>query len=300
MLPVYHIFGYHSITMPELPEVETVARGLRTHIQGKTIKNVVVLEKKKFRGTLAQLKKYVFGKKVTAITRRAKWLILELSSGYGFVIHLKMTGQLLYNDTYLGGHTMNHEKVQTLPNSHTRVIFEFQDTSKLYFQDMRKFGYVELYSKKEIEHYFIQKKLGIEPLDHQFTFNYFHTQLQRHSKTTIKAALLNQSIVAGLGNIYVDDTCWQAKIQPIRKISSLTAAEFKALYQASKKIITEAIKLGGTSFSHYYRVDGTLGQYWQKRKVYGRTGEPCTRCKTPIKKTRCAGRGTHYCPGCQV
>lgn len=291
--------------MPELPEVETVARGLHTHIQGKTIKNVIVLEKKKFKGTPAQLKKYAVGKPVTAITRRAKWLILELSSGYGFVIHLKMTGQLLYQANhdnqglFLGGHTMSHEKIHKLPSSHTRVVFEFQDQSRLYFQDMRKFGYVEFYSPAEIEQYFIQKKLGLEPLDKAFTFNYFRTQLQRHSKTTIKAVLLNQSIIAGLGNIYVDDTCWQAKVKPTRLVSSLTIVEQKALFQASKKIITEAIKLGGTSFSHYYRVDGTLGQYWQKRKVYGRTGEPCIRCTTLIKKTRCAGRGTHYCPKCQ-
>lgn len=300
--------------MPELPEVETVAQGLRTHIQGKIIKNVVVIESKKFKGTPAQLKKYVLGKKVTAIVRRAKWLILELSSGYGFVIHLKMTGQLLYTSLpvrrdrsrpapttqFLGGHTMNNQAVHSLPNSHTRVVFEFQDQSRLYFQDMRKFGYVELCSQENIEQYFIQKKLGVEPLDKAFTFDYFRTQLQRHSKTTIKAVLLNQSIVAGLGNIYVDDTCWQAKVKPTRLVSTVTIGEQKALFQANKKIITEAIKLSGTSFSHFYRVDGTLGQYWQKRKVYGRTGEPCKRCKTLIKKTRCAGRGTHFCPECQV
>lgn len=290
--------------MPELPEVETVAKGLRTHVQGKTIVNVIINDKKKFKGTPKELKQFVFGKKITGIARRAKWLVLELSSGYGFVIHLKMTGQLLYQDNhvnqgvFLGGHTMNNEKT-SLPSSHTRVIFEFNDQSKLYFQDMRKFGYVELYSAKELEDYFTQKKLGIEPMDKAFTLNYFTEQLQHHANTTIKAVLLNQSIVAGLGNIYVDDTCWTAKVKPMRKVSTLTPTEIKALYTATKKVLNEAIKLGGTSFSHYYRVDGTLGQYWHKRKVYGRTGEPCLRCKTLITKTRCAGRGTHYCEKCQ-
>jgi len=292
--------------MPELPEVETVAQGLRAYVVGKTITALTIHEQKKFKGTTSEIKKFVLKKKVTSIERKAKWLILHLSSGYSFVIHLKMTGQLLYqtkkNHTwqpkFLGGHTMGQEQTH-LPNSHTRVEFDLSDHSKLFFQDMRKFGYVELYSAIELEKYFLEKDLGLEPLDKNFTLDYFTSQLKSHGATTIKAVLLNQSLIAGIGNIYADDTCWQAKVKPTRKVKTLTLTEQKALHQACSKILTEAIKLGGTSFSHYYQVDGKLGSYWNKRKVYDRTGEPCQRCKTIIKKTRCAGRGTHYCPNCQ-
>ncbi|MBI4407574.1 MAG: bifunctional DNA-formamidopyrimidine glycosylase/DNA-(apurinic or apyrimidinic site) lyase [Candidatus Kerfeldbacteria bacterium] len=287
--------------MPELPEVETVANGLRKYVVGKTITKLVVHEHKKFKGTATEIKKFVLKKKIVGVDRKAKWLVVNLNSGYGFVIHLKMTGQLLYTDKqpkFLGGHTMGKEQT-TLPNNHTRVEFIFTDGSKLFFQDMRKFGYVELYPAADIEHYFIQKKLGIEPIEPTYTFDYFCTVLQKRKRTSIKAVLLNQQAIAGIGNIYADDICWQARVKPTRRVSTLTRAEQRALYQASHDILREAIKLGGTSFSHYYRVDGKTGSYWNKRKVYDRTGEPCRRCKTIIKKTRCAGRGTHFCPTCQ-
>lgn len=287
--------------MPELPEVETLARGLRKYVVGKTIARVEVRERKKFRGTPSQLRRQVAGKKVTGVSRRAKWLCLELASHYCFVIHLKMTGQLLYDNgqpKFLGGHTMGQAQTY-LPNSHTRVVFHFTDSSRLFFQDMRKFGYVELYNPTEAEAYFILKKLALEPIAKAFTFDYFSKQLKRHPNTSIKAMLLNQSAIAGLGNIYADDTCWAARIKPMRRVRSLTLAERRAVFAASRTIVREAIRLGGTSFSHYYQVDGRIGSYWSKRKVYDRTGDPCRRCRTLIKKTRCAGRGTHYCPRCQ-
>ncbi|MBI2415036.1 MAG: bifunctional DNA-formamidopyrimidine glycosylase/DNA-(apurinic or apyrimidinic site) lyase [Candidatus Kerfeldbacteria bacterium] len=282
--------------MPELPEVETVARGLRRYVQGQTIQKVRVVEKKKFRGTPAQLHRVVYGQKISAIERRGKWLVLQLTSHYGFVIHLKMTGQLLYDQQFLGGHTMGQEQFNS---NHTRVIFELANGGRLFFQDMRKFGYVELYSPTELADYFVKKKLGIEPFDSSFTFSYWKNQLRRHSNTSVKALLLNQSIIAGIGNIYADDICWTARVRPQRRVRSLRLAEQQAIVQAIKKVLAEAITLGGTSFSHYYRVDGQLGQYWQRRKVYGRTGERCRRCHQPIKKIRCAGRGTHYCAACQ-
>ena len=212
-----------------------------------------------------------------------------------------MTGQLLYKKTtpkFLGGHTMKKEQI-TIPNTHTRVEFQFTDGSTLYFQDMRKFGYVELYSDHALEQYFLEKKLGVEPLDKRFTFAYFNEQLKRHGSTSIKAVLLNQSLIAGIGNIYADDICWLAKVKPMRTVDNLTTIEQKNIHAACKTILREAIRLGGTSFSHYYKIDGQLGSYWEKRKVYGWTGEPCRRCHGRIKKTRCAGRGTHYCTNCQ-
>lgn len=287
--------------MPELPEVETVARGLRKYVVGKTITNLKVYEKKKFKGTPAEIKRFVLVKKIVSVERKAKWLVINLKSGYGFVIHLKMTGQLLYQDKqpkFLGGHTMGKEQTN-LPNHHTRVEFTLSDKSKLFFNDMRKFGYVELYSSSDIEQYFISKDLGIEPIQKTFTLDYFENTLRRRKNTSLKAVLLNQQAIAGIGNIYADDICWQAKVKPMRRVGTLTATERKAVFTASRDILKEAIQLGGTSFSHYYRVDGKTGSYWNKRKVYDRDGEPCSRCKAIIKKTRCAGRGTHYCPQCQ-
>lgn len=287
--------------MPELPEVETLARGLQKYVVGKTIRRLVVHERKKFKGTPAELKRFVVGKKITHVSRQAKWLVIHFSSMYNFVVHLKMTGQLLYQKTsakFLGGHTMGKEHT-TLPNAHTRVEFIFTDGSKLFFQDMRKFGYVELYSDAALEEYFQEKKLGPEPLAKAFTFDYLNTQLRRHGSTSIKAVLLNQSIIGGIGNIYADDICWRAKVKPMRTVDNLTLVERKRIHAACKIILREAIRLGGTSFSHYYKVDGQVGSYWEKRKVYGRTGEPCRRDHSLIKKTRCAGRGTHYCTRCQ-
>lgn len=293
--------------MPELPEIETLGNGLRKTIKGKTIKSVRVLEKKKFKGTPTELRKFVFDKKITSISRYAKWLTLDLSSGYHFVIHLKMTGQLLYQDKkhpyFLGGHSMSggavYTESPTFPNSHTRVVFEFSDGSTLYFQDMRKFGYVELYSDNATKEYFEKKKLGREPIANDYTLEYFENQLQRRKNTNIKAALLDQTVVAGIGNIYADDALYTAKIKPSRVVRNLTATERKVLHKATTKVLTQAIAAGGTSFSHYYQLDGTLGSYWKQRKVYQRTGLPCKRCATPIIKTRVAGRGTHYCPNCQ-
>jgi formamidopyrimidine-DNA glycosylase len=169
----------------------------------------------------------------------------------------------------------------------------------LFFQDMRKFGYVKLYSNSALEQYFIAKKLAKEPTADDFSFDYFNQQLQRHRRAQIKAVLLNQSAIAGIGNIYADDICWQAHLKPPRRVYTLTQAERRTLHSACKKIITQAIQLGGTSFSHYYKIDGQLGSYWNKRKVYDRVGQPCRRCGSAIKKTRCAGRGTHYCSACQ-
>jgi formamidopyrimidine-DNA glycosylase len=287
--------------MPELPEVETVARGLRKYVVGKTIVDLKVFEKKKFKGTAAEIKKFVLNKKIIGVDRKAKWLVINLNSGYGFVIHLKMTGQLLYQDKqpkFLGGHTMGKEQT-TLPNPHTRVQFKLKGGSQLFFNDMRKFGYVELYSSADIEHYFVSKQLGIEPIQKTYTLEYFNNALKRRKSTSLKAVLLNQQAIAGIGNIYADDICWQAQVKPMRRVNTLTSSERKAIFEASRAILKEAIQQGGTSFSHYYRVDGKTGSYWERRKVYDRDGEPCHRCKTIIKKTRCAGRGTHYCPNCQ-
>ena len=290
--------------MPELPEIETVARGLKKHILGKTIASLKLQDHKKRVASPNQIKQFVVNKKVKAIRRRAKWLIVDLTSDYSFIVHLKMTGQLLFSDgtpTFLGGHTMESDTDRSAlyPNKHTRVTFNFKGKRQLFFQDSRRFGYVELYPTKTVADYFKQKKLALELIDGTCTFEYFTKQLKRRARTNIKAALLDQSVVSGLGNIYVDDTLNLAKIKPTRVVGLLKPKQLKAIYLAGRTILNKAINLGGTSFSSFLRVDGKLGQYWDKRRAYGRTGEPCLNCKTLIIKTRVAGRGTHYCPRCQ-
>ncbi len=297
--------------MPELPEVETVARGLRGFIVGKKIKRIVIHHAKKIFGAPKDYLRHVHDAQVTGIERRGKWLVVNLSTGWHLVIHLKMTGQLLFQSfdslrslrmtkspTFLGGHTMGTELTQ-LPNSHTRAEIIFSDGGRLFFQDMRLFGYIHLLEDRALQEYFVKIDLGPEPMDTAFSIDYFTVLCKRRARTSVKAMLLDQSAIAGLGNIYVDEACWLAQVRPQRKVGSLSVAERKELWRACRKILKEAIDLGGTSFSHYYQVDGTIGQYWSRRRVYGRTGEPCKRCKSLIKKTRAAGRGTHYCPGCQ-
>ena len=312
--------------MPELPEVETLARGLRNVVIGKTISDIVVtdvLDKKTFKASQKQIKNHVIDASITAIDRRAKWLIMQLSSEHSFIVHLKMTGQLLYQDNagphFLGGHSMSggtrkkgdppldipadaskYAEPPRYPEKHTRVYFTFTDGSQLFYQDQRKFGYVHLYSNSDVEEYFVAKKLGLEPMDPGYTLEYFTNQLQRRSRTTIKAAILDQTVIAGIGNIYADDSLFTARIMPDRRVNSLSPAELKALHKATQQVITQAIAAGGTSFSDFYQLDGSLGQYWKDRKVYQRTGETCPRCKnTVIQKTKVAGRGTHFCPNCQ-
>ncbi len=288
--------------MPELPEVETLARGIRKFVVGKTITDVLVFEKKQFRPTKRQWRKGVIGGQVSGVRRRAKWLVIDLANEWSLIVHLKMTGQLIYQSadspTFLGGHTMSREE-KGFPNSHTRITFLFTDGSTLFFQDMRKFGYIDLLPTPDVEQYFLNKRLGPEPMEAAFTLEYFRAVLKRRGGTTIKAVLLDQSALAGLGNIYADDACWIAGVRPMRRVKTLTSSQQEALHAAASEVLKEAISLGGTSFSDYYQLDGKTGQYWDKRKVYGRTGEQCLRCEGIIKKTRTAGRGTHYCPNCQ-
>ncbi len=295
--------------MPELPEVETAAAGLRQLVVGKRIKQVIIHAPKKIFGQQQDWITSVHGARFVDVTRRGKWLILELSSQWSLVIHLKMTGQLLFQSAanrqqsrqpiFLGGHTMRHEQVQ-LPNTHTRAEFVCDDGSRLFFQDMRLFGYVHLFNPVQLHDYIESLRLGPEPMDKAFSFDYFSKLCRRRSKTSIKALLLDQSAIAGLGNIYVDEACHMARLRPSRRVGSLTVADRRALWQACKRILKQAIKLGGTSCSDHYRVEGTIGEYWNKRRVYGRTNESCPRCRHAIAKTRVAGRGTHYCPNCQV
>ena len=184
----------------------------------------------------------------------------------------------------------------SLPTRHTRVAFHFTDDTTLYFNDMRLFGYTKLADAATVARE--RAKYGPEPIDPTFDIPWFVETLRKR-KTTVKAALLDQSFVAGLGNIYVDEALWRAKVRPMRRSNKVSKSEATALAQAAGDVMRESIAVGGTTFQHFVDTGGENGNFSDYLKVFGKQGTPCERCGTEIKKTRTAGRGTHYCPGCQ-
>ncbi len=273
--------------MPELPEVETLKREL----------SIIVDKKFKLASIFAsQLK----NKKIISVERRAKILIITLSGEQKLLIHLKMTGQLIYQPKVgklvIGGHP--DPSADGNPFKYTRAEFIFTDQSKLYFNDLRKFGWLKLLNKTESEK--ILNKHGVEPLSKLFTFQNFQNLLQKYPNRKLKQFLLDQSLIAGLGNIYVDEACFLAKILPTRTVKSLTKLEQKNLHTSIIKILKLSIAKKGTSAKNYIRSDGTKGGFVPYLKVYGRKNEKCKRCKTGvIQKIKFAGRGTHFCENCQ-
>jgi formamidopyrimidine-DNA glycosylase len=286
--------------MPELPEVETVRLQLKHKILGRTIEKVRVFHLKTVDHD-PSIGQRLKGKTIEAIDRVGKLLIFHFTdeSNLYLLAHLKMTGQFLYvdvtGDMIGGGHSLTSQDY-TLPNKHTRVAFSFTDGSTLYFNDMRLFGYTKLADKTTVQT--ARQKFGPEPIDPGFNLDQFE-QGVRSRKAPIKAVLLDQSFVAGLGNIYVDEALWRAKINPTRRANTLTKKETRALAVAAKDVLTESIEVGGTTFQHFLDTGGENGNFTDYLNVFGKQGTPCSRCGTSIEKVRCAGRGTHFCPHCQ-
>lgn len=286
--------------MPELPEVETVRRGLSSLIIGKTIKNETHDTEKGFPNTEADVRSFLIDATIIDIRRRAKVLMIDLSTGYSLLIHLKMTGQLVFvGDTRFGAGHPNDSLVNTLPDKSTRVTVQFTDGSALYFNDQRKFGWVRLLPTIEIPNIDFMQKVGPEPLAKEFTAKEFMQRFLRRGKTNIKAALLDQSVVAGVGNIYADESLWGAKLHPQRLVSSLSEQEFETLYNELRSVMNIAIEKGGSSNHTYVNAEGKKGSYMNFARVFRREGLACPRCGTTIEKMRVAGRGTHICPYCQ-
>jgi len=288
--------------VPELPEVETVRRGLGGLIIGKKIIAEAHDTAKGFPNTVADVAQFMIGAKVTDIRRRAKVLMIDLSTDYSLIIHLKMTGQLVYVDPenrFGAGHP-NDSLVNILPDASTRVTITFTDGSQLFFNDQRKFGWVRLMPTLEIPNIPFMQKVGPEPLESDFTARQFAERFARRGKTNIKAALLDQSVVAGVGNIYADESLWGAKIHPQRLVASLTDTEFTALYTDLREVMNLAIKKGGSSNHTYVNAEGKKGSYMDFARAFRREGLPCPRCGATIEKMRVAGRGTHICPVCQT
>jgi formamidopyrimidine-DNA glycosylase len=286
--------------MPELPEVETIKVGLSRLLPGKVVKSVQRDNPKSFPNATADTEKFLIGASVVTVARRAKVLLVELSSKYSLVIHLKMTGQLVYRgeQNFGAGHP-NASLVGDLPDRSTRVTFEFTDGSKLFFNDQRKFGWVRLMPTAEIPQLDFFKKVGPEPLSAEFAWQDMRERLVRRKNTNIKAALLDQSVIAGVGNIYADESLWGAKIHPSTLVRAITDAQFKKLYESLVGVLQLSIEKGGSTDKNYVDAEGKKGSYLSFASVFRREGEPCARCGTTIIKTRVAGRGTHTCPHCQ-
>lgn len=287
--------------MPELPEVETVRIQLAEKVIGKTIREVEVLHSKTVSLSDESMDK-LEGKIIAEVRRVGKLMIFSFAKTKNLFMlaHLKMTGQFIFVDddgqTTAGGHTMNERDVEDLPGRHTRVAINFTDNSTLFFNDMRLFGYLRLVSPEKLEE--VVAKFGPEPISSEFDIEWFTKMLQKR-KAPIKAVLLDQSFVAGLGNIYVDEALWRAKIKPMRLANTLSNREAGKLGQEAGKVMLEAIKVGGTTFQNFVDTGGQHGNFRDYLKVFGRQGQKCSRCKENIEKTRVAGRGTHYCPHCQ-
>jgi formamidopyrimidine-DNA glycosylase len=288
--------------MPELPEVEIVRLGLSQFLPGKTVAGVDHDWAKSFPNAEEDVRQFLVGAKMLEVKRRAKVLIIELGSKYSLLIHLKMTGQLVYvgqNGRFGAGHP-NDSLVAQLPDKSTRVTFTFEDDSKLFFNDFRKFGWVRLVPTAEIPNINFFKKVGPEPLAADFTAKAFRERLLRRPNSGIKAVLLDQSVVAGVGNIYSDESLWGAKVHPATLIRNIGQKQLNTLFIALREVLELSIKKGGSSDKNYINAEGKRGTYLGFAKVFRREGKPCVRHpNTMIIKLRVAGRGTHICPRCQ-
>lgn len=285
--------------MPELPEVETIISDLQKLVIGKKITKLEVFLPRIVKGDLNQFLTNLIDNKFRRIERRGKLIIFVLQKhNLYLLIHLRMTGQLVYcqqKKIIAGGHS--DKKIPLCErNQHTRAEFQFADKSRLYFNDLRTFGSLRVVDENQLAA--ILKKFGKDALARDFDFSYLKNILKSKS-ASIKALLLNQKLIAGIGNIYADEALFQAGILPARKGNSLKDAEIKRLAASIKRVLRKAVKYRGTTFNSYVDSAGKQGKFKKLLKVYGRAHEKCARCGCAIKKSKVAQRGTHYCEKCQ-
>lgn len=304
--------------MPELPEVETVRRGLHRLIIGKTIKGETHDTPKGFPNAPHDVGKFLLGSRITDVRRRAKVLMIDIDTNYTLVIHLKMTGQLVFlqdtsklkvksrnskvttDEVRFGAGHPNESLIGDLPDKSTRVIITFTDGSHLYFNDQRKFGWMRLLPTVEVPFIDFMRKVGPEPLEDDFTPDVFITRVRRRANTTIKAAILDQTVLAGIGNIYADEALWGAKIHPATRVRDITDEKLATLHTEMLFVLRLSIEKGGSTDKNYVNAEGKRGSYIDFARVFRREGKDCTRHSgVSIIKTKVAGRGTHTCPVCQ-
>ena len=283
--------------MPELPEVETIRIGLSKLLPKLVVKDVWHDWTKSFPNAPADVARFLVGAKIKTIKRRAKVLIIDLSSKYSLVIHLKMTGQLVFKGQtkFAAGHPTD-SLVGKLPDKSTRVMIDFTDGSKLFFNDQRKFGWMRLLPTAEVPLIDFMRTVGPEPLEDDFTVDKFIERLMMRKNSPVKAVLLDQKVLAGVGNIYADESLWAAKIHPSAHVARISKTKLVVLHQALRDILHLSIESGGSTDRNYVNAKGERGSYLQFAQVFRRAGQPCPRCGTEIIKIRVAGRGTHICP----
>jgi formamidopyrimidine-DNA glycosylase len=294
--------------MPELPEVEIVKRGLAELLPKHRILKVTFDTPKSFPNAEGDVYAFLIGTRIVDVRRRAKVLLIDLGSDYSLVIHLKMTGQLVYVAeqrkkakplTRFGAGHPSKSLIGPLPDRSTRVTLEL-DGAKLFFNDQRKFGWMRLMPTIEIPNIDFMKKVGPEPLEDDFTGADFVERLRRRSRASIKPALLDQTVIAGVGNIYADESLWAARIHPATKVADLSSPKLKVLFAKLQKVLLLSIEKGGSTDRHYVDAVGRKGSYLTFANVFRLQGQPCPRHPgTLIEKIRVAGRGTHICTQCQ-
>lgn len=273
--------------MPELPEVETIKNTLKSFVAGKTIdatsiywSNIV-----KFPDDTEAFKHFLQGETIHDISRKGKFLLFHLDD-YVLVSHLRMEGKYSV-----------HQQTESV-KKHTHVIFSFTDGTEMRYNDVRKFGTMHLFPKGSELTQKPLSNIGPDALEDAFTRSLFHEKLKRSSRY-VKACLLDQTIVAGLGNIYADETLYRASVHPLKRANRLTKKEVQSLHEAAIAILKEAVEKGGTTIRSYTNSQGEMGMFQQTLYVYGKENEPCTVCGEPIVKMKVGGRGTHICNTCQ-
>jgi formamidopyrimidine-DNA glycosylase len=302
--------------MPELPEVETTVRGLKRTIVGHTINDVRVvgnshkLLRSHEHGPFLEI---VGGGRIEDVRRRAKNVIIDLDNQHSILIHMRMSGHLLvassqYQVTSEGkwqvkGPTGNWQPTTgnspfaDPKNQFIRIVFELSDGIILALSDLRKFATVDLFNTNALAKH-LEQKYGPDPLEKTFTLDWFSQELKRR-KRTIKPLLMDQAFIAGVGNIYADESLWKAKVHPLTRSDALSQSDARALYSAIRAVLSKGIALGGTSDDDYRNVAGEKGKYGLTRMAYRRAGEKCARCNTVMKRMVVGQRGTSFCPHCQ-
>ena len=271
--------------MPELPEVETVRRGLEKLILEKKIASLDIRYPKMIKTDLDQFQKELPGQVVKSMGRRGKYLLFYLTDKV-LISHLRMEGKYFYYPD------------QVPERKHAHIFIHFEDGGTLVYEDVRKFGTMELLAPELLDAYFVSKKLGPEPTEQDFDLEIFRGSLKK-SKKPIKSHLLDQTLVAGLGNIYVDEVLWRAKVHPSRTSNSLTAQEARKVHDETINVLGQAVEKAGSTIRTYTNAFGEDGTMQELHQVYDKAGQACSRCGTSIEKIQLGGRGTHFCPKCQ-
>lgn len=294
--------------MPELPEVEVIVRGLKSKIIGKKIKSAEVRFPKVVGGNVSSFKKQIAGVKIEQIERRGKLIIIHLSNKNVLFIHLKLTGQLIYTDIsgkgYKGGHSQKAMDAPP-PNKYTHITLFFDDGSHLYFNDLRRFGWMKVASEQDYKDKSgiagkILSGVGPDPTLNEFNDREFVKTVERRAKSNIYQVLMDQKVVAGLGNIYVNELLWRNKINPQTKAGTLSESQISKLAHGINPLFAEAIRYGGSSANTFVRLDGSKGTFTDHLDVYHREGEKCHRNDGgTIKRVKMGGRSAFFCPICQ-